>query len=86
MLEPCLSGVFQVQGEVADDHQVVGRTAQLASEAIVVEPERGVRLSRILGHGGGLSEARGNGAVRIFQLNTRVPGGSGDGLLSSLLS
>ena len=42
-----------------NDHGVVSRTAQLASQAVVVELEPGVYLSRVLGEGGGLTKAWG---------------------------
>ena len=86
MFEPSARGVCQVQRKVANDDGVVSRTAQLAHQVVVVEPEPGVRLSRVLGEGDGLPKAGGDGAARISRLNTQVPKGSDDGLLSSLLS
>ena len=74
-----------MQRKVANDDRVISRATQLACQAVVVELERRVRLSRVLGERGGLPEVWGNGAARISQLNTRVPGGSGDGLRSSSL-
>ena len=86
VLEPRSCGVSKVKGKVADDDRVISRAAQLARQAVVVEPETGIRLPRVLGECGGLPKAWGKGAARISRLNTRVPGCSGDGLLSSLQS
>ena len=86
MLQPRACRICEMQRKVANDDGIISRTAQLACQAVVVEPEPGIRLSRVFDEGGGLSKAwGGNGAARISRLNTRVPGGSGDGLLSSLL-
>ena len=59
MLEPCSCGVGKVKRKVADDHGVICRVAQLASQAVVVEPECGIGLARVLDEGGGLSEVWG---------------------------
>ena len=59
MLKPCSGRVCEVQRKVADDNRVVTRAAQLARQAVVVEPEPGVRLSRVLGEGDGLPKAGG---------------------------
>ena len=53
MLEPRSCGVSEVKGEVADDDCVVRRTAQLACYAVVVEPDRGIGLARVVDEGGG---------------------------------
>ena len=45
MLEPRSCGVGEVERKVADDHGVVRCAAQLACQAVVVEPDRGVGLS-----------------------------------------
>jgi hypothetical protein len=57
MLEPCPGRVREVQRQVADDDFVGGATAQLARQAIVVEPYTRVRLPRVLVNRGGLAEA-----------------------------
>ena len=59
VFEPCPHRVHEVQREVAVDHGVVCRAAQLASQAIVVGPEPGIGLSRVLGECGGLTKAWG---------------------------
>jgi hypothetical protein len=59
VLEPCPSRVAEVQGQVADDDLVAGGPAQLASQAVVVEPHAGVRLPVVLDDGRGLAEALG---------------------------
>ena len=59
MLKPGVCRVCKVQRKVADDHGVVGRAAQLASQTVVVELEPGIRLSRVLSERGGLSKAWG---------------------------
>jgi hypothetical protein len=75
-----------VQRQVADDHFVSGGTAQLAGQAVIVEPHARVRLPRVLVDRGGLAEALGKLVVQISRLNTRVPRGSGIGERSSRLS
>jgi hypothetical protein len=75
-----------MQGEVADDNLVGGGPAQLTRQAVVVEPYAGVRLPVIFVNRRGLTETLGKLAVRISQLNTRVPGCSGVGERSSRLS
>ena len=62
MLEPHSCGVGEVERKVADDHGVVRLTGQLACHALVVEPDRGVGLSRVLDEGGGLAKAWGKGS------------------------
>jgi hypothetical protein len=47
----------EVQRQVADDGLVGGGSAQLACQAIVVEPHTGVRLPRVLVDQRGLAEA-----------------------------
>jgi len=59
MLEPCSCRVREVQRKVADDDRIVSRAAQLARQAVVVESEPGIRLSRVLGEHGRLSITRG---------------------------
>jgi hypothetical protein len=85
MLQPCPCRIREVQRQVADNHHISGGTAQLASQAVVVEPYPRVCLPRVLGDGGGLAEALGKFAVLISRLNTRVPRGSGVGQRSSQL-
>ena len=45
MLEPRSCGIGKVKREVADDHGVIRCAAQLACQAVIVEPDRGVCLS-----------------------------------------
>ena len=59
MLEPRSCGIGKVKRKVADDHGVIRRTAQLACQAVVVEPDCGIGLARVLDEGGGLSKAWG---------------------------
>ena len=66
VFEPCPRRVCKVQRKVADDHGVVCRVAQLASQAVVVEPEPGISFSRVLGEDGGLTKARGETEQRRF--------------------
>ena len=47
VFEPC-PRVCKVQRKVADDHGIVGRATQLACQAVVIEPERGIGLPRVL--------------------------------------
>jgi hypothetical protein len=75
-----------VQGQVADDDLITGGPAQLARQAVIVEPYTGVRFPIVFDDGRGLAEALGKAAARIYRLNTRVPGGSGVGERSSSLS
>ena len=62
VLEPRSCGISKVKREVADDHGVICRAAQLACQAVIVEPNRGISLARVLEKGGGLSEAWGEGS------------------------
>ena len=55
-----------MQRKVATDDGIVSRTAQLARQAVVIEPEPGIRLSRVLGEGGGLAKARGKQSSTDF--------------------
>jgi hypothetical protein len=48
-----------MQGEVTDDNLVGGGPAQLAHQAVVVEPHAGVRLPVVLDDRRGLTEALG---------------------------
>jgi hypothetical protein len=48
-----------VQQQVADDHFVGGGAAQLAGQAVVVEPHTRVCVPRVLVHRGGLAEVLG---------------------------
>ena len=66
MLEPCARGIRKVQRKVANDDDIIGRTAHLACQAVVVEPEPGIRLSRVFGEGGGLPKAWGKQKQRGF--------------------
>jgi hypothetical protein len=50
-------GPFKVQRQVADDDLVGGGSAQLACQAIVVEPHTGVRLSHVIVDRRGLAKA-----------------------------
>ena len=59
VLEPHSCGVGKVKRKVKDDHGIIRRTAQLACQAVVVEPDRGIGLTRVLDEGGGLSKAWG---------------------------
>ena len=59
VFKPCPHRVCKVRTKVADDHGIVSRTAQLARQTVVVEPEPGIGLSRVLGEGGGLMKAWG---------------------------
>jgi hypothetical protein len=86
VLEPRLCRVGEMQGEVTDDNLVGGGPAQLTRQAVFVAPYTGVRLPVVFVDRRGLAEALGKLAVRISQLNTRVPGGSGVGERSSRLS
>ena len=59
VLKPRTCGIRKVQRKVANDDGIVSRTAQLARQAVVVESEPGIRLSRVLGEHGRLSITRG---------------------------
>ena len=48
VLEPCSRGVSEVKGEVADDYGVISGAAQLACQAVVVEPDHGIGLAQVL--------------------------------------
>ena len=61
-LEPHSCGFGKVKRKVADDHGVIRRTAQLACQAVVVEPDRRIGLARVHDEGGGLSKAWGGGS------------------------
>jgi hypothetical protein len=69
-----------------DDDLIGSGSAQLARQAVVVEPYTEVRLPVVFVDRRGLAEVLGELAVRISRLNTRVPGGSGVGERSSRLS
>ena len=56
VLEPCSRRVCEVQRKVADNYGVVSSAAQLASQAVVIEPEPEISFSRVLGEGGGLTK------------------------------
>ena len=66
VFEPCARRVCKVQRKVANDHGVITRTAQLASQAVVVEPKCGICLSRVFGEGGGLMKAWGERSSADF--------------------
>jgi hypothetical protein len=51
MLEPGLGGVEEEQGEVADDEVVIVRSAQLAGQPVVREPQFRPCFPRVLGDG-----------------------------------
>jgi hypothetical protein len=57
VLKPRPRRVGEVQRQVADDDFVGGGSAQLACQAVVVEPYTGVRLPRVLVDRRGLAEA-----------------------------
>jgi hypothetical protein len=59
VLERRLRRVGEVQGEVTDDNLVGGGPAQLARQAVVVEPYAGVRLPVVFVDRRGLAEALG---------------------------
>ena len=59
MFKPHARRIRKVQRKVANDDGVISHAAQLACQAVVVEPEPGICLSRVLGEGGGLPKARG---------------------------
>ena len=59
LFEPCTHGICKVQRKVVNDHGIITRTAQLASQAVVVELETVIFLSRVFGEGGGLPKAWG---------------------------
>ena len=62
VLEPRSRGVSEVKREFADDDRVVRRTSQLTCQAVVIEPDRGIGLSRVFDEDGGLSKERGQGS------------------------
>ena len=62
MLEPRSCGVGMVKRKVTNDDYVVHRATQLACQAVVVELDRGVGLSRVLDEGSGLAKAWGKGS------------------------
>jgi hypothetical protein len=86
VLEPHLPRVCELQRQVAHGDFVGGGPAQLARQAIVVEPHTRVRLPVYLSIEVGWRKRWGKLAVRISRLNARVPGGSGVGERSSRLS
>ena len=45
VLESHSCGIGKVKREVADDHSVIRCAVQLACQAVIVEPDRGVHLS-----------------------------------------
>ena len=87
MLQPGSGGVGEEQGEVADDEVVIVRSTQLAGQPVVstshssglVSPEYLVMVV------GARNRVR-NDAHRMARLKACRPGGSGEGLRSSLLS
>ena len=62
VLEPRSCGVGKVKRKVVDDHGIICRTAQLACQAVVIEPDRRIGLAQVLDEGGGLSKAWGKGS------------------------
>jgi len=38
VFEPCVRGIYKVQSKVTNDNSVITHTAQMASQAAVVEP------------------------------------------------
>ena len=56
----------KMSGEIANDDRVISRATQLACQAVVVELERRVRLSRVLGEYGGLPKAWGEWSSADF--------------------
>jgi hypothetical protein len=59
MLKPCSRRVGEVQGQVTDDDLVSGGSAQLACQAVVIEPYTWVRLPVVFVDRRGLAEALG---------------------------
>jgi hypothetical protein len=86
VLQPGASGVGEEQGEVADDEVVIVCSTQLAGQAVVREPQFRSRLPRVLCDSSRSRNRVGNGARRMARLKVCGPGGSGEGLRSSLLS
>jgi hypothetical protein len=76
MLEPRSRRVGEVQGQVADDEFIGGGSAQLACQAVVVEPYAGSVSPLYLSIDVGWRKRWGKLTVRISRLNTWVPGGS----------
>ena len=66
MFEPHARRIRKVQRKVANDDGVITHAAQLACQTVVVEPEPGIRLSRVLGEGGGLPKVWGKRSSADF--------------------
>jgi hypothetical protein len=86
MFQPGSGGVGEEQGEVADDEVVIVRSAQLAGQPVVREPHFRPRFPEYLVMVVGARNRVGNSARRMARQKACGPGGSGEGLRSSLLS
>ena len=86
MFEPRACGIRKVQRKVANDDGIISRAAQLTCQAVVVETEPGIRLSRVFGEGGGLPKAWGKRSSADFPVKHTGARGLRCLLLSSLLS
>jgi hypothetical protein len=65
MLEPRPHRVCEVQRQVADDDLIGGGSAQLARQAVAIEPQTGIRLPCVLVDRHGLAEAWGKLAMDL---------------------
>jgi hypothetical protein len=86
MLQPGSGGVGEEQGEVADDEVVIVRSTQLAGQPAVRKPQFRPCFPRVLVIVVGARNRVGNDPRRMARLKACRPGGSGEGLRSSLLS
>jgi hypothetical protein len=86
MFKPRPRRVGEVQGQVTDDDLVGDGSAQLACQAVVVEPYAGVRPPLYFSIDVGWRKRWGKLVVQISRLNTGVPGGSSVDERSSRLS
>jgi hypothetical protein len=83
MLQLGPGSVGEEKGEVADDEVVVVRPSQVPTGTSAGNPRATTpALVMVVG----ARNRAGNGARRMARLKTRGPGGSGEGLRSSLLS
>jgi hypothetical protein len=58
VLEPCARGIAEVERQVLDDEEVVGRSPGMACEPVVLEPYAGVGVPIVSWHIGRSPEAR----------------------------
>jgi hypothetical protein len=86
VLEPGSSGVRQEQGKLSNDDPVIGGPTQLTGQVEISEPKFGFGFAVILGKSHRGRNQAGSNVSRMALLNTRGPGGSGEGLRSSELS